>query len=233
MSPRGNVVVVVLAALAVLGVVFATSRSPKSVPEAAAPLPSELPLVLFDSGYAVGPAYKVAGRIRELSRGTRTRCVEGEPNPEARDGWRKTASAFSAGNLSFAEIRALPDEKFAAEIGSRLLLRKYEVGFPAMTPDEQSVELAKGLSAEVTNGGLDQFFVNSTGNWPSHNRCRPSRAPRTPRVDGAAAYSGTEGSGSTSCWSARSPYRPLQLACKRRPPVRDSSVREPRPIEET
>jgi hypothetical protein len=50
------------------------------------------------------------------------------------------------------------------EVGSRLLDKSYGPGFAAMSRPEQNVYLVWVLQGEVNNGGLDQFFGNSSGN---------------------------------------------------------------------
>ncbi|HEY3822482.1 MAG TPA: DUF4375 domain-containing protein [Polyangiaceae bacterium] len=56
------------------------------------------------------------------------------------------------------------DEELASEVGARLQDMIYGAGYAAMSREEQNVYLVYVLDAEVANGGLEQFFGNSSGN---------------------------------------------------------------------
>jgi hypothetical protein len=170
MSSRANVLLVLGIALAVSlfvaldlarggGHEDAVAADREGPPDA--PL-TELPLVLFDGGYAVGPAYKVNDYIREQIRGTKTACQEPEPTPEDKAEWRRHGGSESA--TSFTALLRLDDYSLVEEVGSRLLDKKYGLGFSKMTPVEQTVFLARELDNEVELEDLEAYFTGTAGN---------------------------------------------------------------------
>src|SRR5512139_1031136 len=54
-------------------------------------------------------------------------------------------------------------EKFLFSIVDNIQRRESELGFSALSPNEQVFLLVWSLEAEVNNGGFHQLFFNSTG----------------------------------------------------------------------
>lgn len=154
---RTNGLLVVGAAIVFMVIVVVTrSRSH----EAAARRASEVQF--FDGGYAVGPKREIDKVIRASTEGTRTACEQPPPTTEERARWKRGTGAL--GSLSMTDLLARPDPEMTVEIASRLLDKTYGTGYAAMSREEQNVHLVSTLEAEVINGGLDQFFTNSSGN---------------------------------------------------------------------
>ena len=124
---------------------------------------STVAVEVFDGGYAVGPAREVERLAASRARGTRTACEEPAPTPEERAEWKTSRTGRS--RTAFVDLLAAPDLDLTTEVGSRLLDKIYSTaGFAGMSRAEQNVYLVWVLQGEVENGGLDQFFANSSGN---------------------------------------------------------------------
>lgn len=50
-------------------------------------------------------------------------------------------------------------------VGDEIHKKYYETGFKALTQSEQVIFCMLGLEREVNNGGFDQFFLNSSGEY--------------------------------------------------------------------
>jgi hypothetical protein len=48
---------------------------------------------------------------------------------------------------------------------NRALSHYFDVGFRGLTPDEQLLVVIWGLEADVNNGGFNQYYFNSYGNF--------------------------------------------------------------------
>ncbi len=57
-----------------------------------------------------------------------------------------------------------PMERYL-KLGDITCMKGIREGYDALTDDEKVVFLVSGLEAEVNNGGFDQFFFNSVGNY--------------------------------------------------------------------
>jgi hypothetical protein len=110
----------------------------------------------------IGPAREVEKVIAARIGGTRTACEEPPPTPEVKARWKPLKSELSS--IAFVDLLGRSNLDLVTEVGSRLLDKTYGPGFAAMSRPEQNVFLVWVLEGEVNNGGLDQFFVNSSGN---------------------------------------------------------------------
>jgi hypothetical protein len=123
---------------------------------------SEPQVTRFDGGYAVGSAREVEKAIAAQIRGTHTACKEPPPTAEERASWKPLKTELSS--VSMPDLLRRSDLDLVTEMGSRLLDKSYGPGFAAMSRPEQNVYLVWVLQGEVDNGGLEQFFGNSSGN---------------------------------------------------------------------
>jgi len=167
MSPRLNAFVIALVAAGVVAwIAVDIRRSHEQRPnDVAAPVPAsaaEPPITLFDGGYAVGPGRNVEAVLRAQTAQTRTGCQTPPPNAEQKAQWRSIGGPLAS--LSVSQLTAHPDDELVRELEGRLQDRIYGSGYAAMSREEQNVYLAYVLEAEVVNGGLTQFFENSSGN---------------------------------------------------------------------
>jgi hypothetical protein len=116
----------------------------------------------FDAGFAVGPAREIEKVLRSSTAGTRTACEEPAPSPDERMRWNPHEGPLAA--LSMADLLERSDSDLCLEVDSRLLDTVYGAGYAAMSREEQNVYVVSTLEDEIINGGLDQYFVNSSGN---------------------------------------------------------------------
>jgi hypothetical protein len=123
---------------------------------------SEPQVTFFDGGYAVGPARAIEKVLAAQTRGTPTACEQPPPTPEERAQWKGVKSDLSS--VPLVDLLRRTDLDLVTEVGSRLLDKKYGPGFASMSRPEQNVYLVWVLQGEVVDGGLDQFFGNSSGN---------------------------------------------------------------------
>lgn len=151
------------ALLAGLGVYMLRSP-PASPPSVPASTPSAAPSggVVVVGGHAVGPANAIAKLAQASARGTVTACESPPPDEAARSRWKVHEGALA--KVPFADLLRRSDSDLTSEVVERLLDKIYGVGWVAMSREEQNVELISALEAEVVNGGLDQYFTNSSGN---------------------------------------------------------------------
>jgi hypothetical protein len=133
----------------------------------------------FDGGYAVGPSREIEKVIRASVQGTHTACEGPPPTEQERADWKRVVTTVPK-RTTFAdhaiELRPHasvpmsvllkgPDIDLADEVEWRLDDEFFGGrGFVGMTREEQNVYLVHVLEGEVENGGLDQFFSNSSGN---------------------------------------------------------------------
>lgn len=64
-----------------------------------------------------------------------------------------------------AVLQQADDTEFAIALSNHLFARADAVGFEGLTHAERVAYCIDGLEREVNNGGFDQFFVNSAGDW--------------------------------------------------------------------
>jgi hypothetical protein len=62
-------------------------------------------------------------------------------------------------------LKTKEELKLLFAVGDEIDKKYYEAGFKALTESEQGIFCMLGLEREVNNGGFDQFFLNSTGEY--------------------------------------------------------------------
>jgi hypothetical protein len=135
---------------------------------------------LLEGGYAIGPAREIEKVIRASVQGTRTACESPPPTAEERADWKQRHATPEPKKMTFADrvvdlrphasvpmsvLLKGPDLDLAEEVEWRLDDEVFGGrGFVGLTREEQNVYLVNTLEGEVENGGVDQFFSNSSGN---------------------------------------------------------------------
>jgi hypothetical protein len=114
--------------------------------------------------YEVAPYGELQEKIKAGLVGTHSKCELGPASAQEQAEWAKLQQPRAHGRLSSVELFALSDSDLYLEVASRLQDKQYAVGLGGMSVAEQTVSLINELEFEVANGGLDQYFSNSSGN---------------------------------------------------------------------
>jgi hypothetical protein len=73
------------------------------------------------------------------------------------------AASSMSRQLSIAELLRLQPKKAHRAVCAQLVEEEARLGLSRLCAEQQHYLLASHLNAEVCNGGLEQFFTNSSG----------------------------------------------------------------------
>ena len=122
-------------------------------------VPSTSASVVWKDGYAIGPASAIASIAANSDRGIKTGCETPPPSAADKADWKPSTSAHAKERLV-----DLNDRDLGGEVTQRLLDKIFGAGYAAMSTPEKNAYNVMTLEMEVANGGIQQYFDNSSGN---------------------------------------------------------------------